>query len=152
MKINKLKSTLSNSQNKKLASRYTTFQDLINELKKKKITPSVASTINKGIDEINALSATDKQAPKVIQSVSFDILKLLEKELNIVSKGHYRGKWMALGMSAFGIPLGVAFGASLQNMAFIGIGLPIGLVIGIAIGTAKDKKAKDEGRQLDFEI
>lgn len=55
-------------------------------------------------------------------------------------------------MAAFGIPFGVVFGISLGNMAFLGIGIPIGMVVGIAIGTAMDKRAFDEGRQLDLEI
>lgn len=54
-------------------------------------------------------------------------------------------------MAVFGVPIGVAFGFGLSNMAFIGIGIPIGMSIGIGIGAAMDKKAKEEGRQLDFE-
>jgi hypothetical protein len=53
-------------------------------------------------------------------------------------------------MSAFGLPLGVAFGAALGNMAFLGIGLPIGMSIGIALGNGMDTKAKNEGRQLEW--
>jgi hypothetical protein len=59
---------------------------------------------------------------------------------------------MAIGMSAFGIPLGVAFGTSLGNMGLLGIGIPIGMVIGMAIGSGMDKKAFEEGRQLDLEM
>jgi hypothetical protein len=55
---------------------------------------------------------------------------------------------MAIGMAVFGIPLGVVFGMSPGNMAFIGIGLPIGL----GVGSEKDKKAFREDRQLDIEI
>ncbi|MBT8222071.1 MAG: hypothetical protein KJN96_02760 [Eudoraea sp.] len=59
---------------------------------------------------------------------------------------------MALGMAVFGVPMGVAFGAALDNMAFLGIGIPIGMAIGIAIGTAMDEQAKKEGRQLDIDL
>ena len=52
----------------------------------------------------------------------------------------------------FLIPFGVLFGTSLGNMGFIGIGIPIGMAIGIAIGTSMDKKAFDEGKQLDIEF
>ena len=69
-----------------------------------------------------------------------------------MTKNHYRNTWLALGMAAFGIPLGVAFGMSLRNLAFLGIGLSIGLAIGIAVGTGMDKKAFEEGRQMDLEI
>ena len=80
------------------------------------------------------------------------IIKSLEKEFKIVTKNYYRKVWVALGMAAFGIPLGVVFGAILGNMAFLGIGLPIGMVIGIAVGSGLDKKALDENRQLDVEL
>lgn len=79
-------------------------------------------------------------------------IKLIEKELKIVTKNNNRNTWLAIGMSAFGIPLGVAFGTSLGNMGFIGIGLPIGMAIGIVIGTGMDKRSFEEGRQLDLEI
>lgn len=48
--------------------------------------------------------------------------------------------------------MGVAFGASSDNMAFISIGIPVGMAIGIAIGSGMDKKAKEEGRQLALEV
>jgi hypothetical protein len=59
---------------------------------------------------------------------------------------------MALGIAVYGVPLGLAFGVSLDNMAFLGIGIPIGLAIGIGVGNGMDKKALKEGRQLDLEI
>jgi len=59
---------------------------------------------------------------------------------------------MILGMSSFGIPLGVAFGFSVGNLALLGIGIPIGMAIGIGFGTYLDKKAKEEGRQLQYKV
>ena len=76
----------------------------------------------------------------------------MEKEHKMVTKNHYRNTWLAQGMAAFGIPLGVAFGTSLGNMAYLGIGLPIGMAIGSAVGKRMDKKALEEGRQLDLEL
>lgn len=55
-------------------------------------------------------------------------------------------------MAIVGRPLGVAVGASLRDMAFLAIGRPIGMVIGMDNGAGMDKKAGEEGRQLDFEI
>lgn len=80
------------------------------------------------------------------------MVNTLEKEVKLVPKNHYRNRWLALGMAAFGLPMGVVFGISLGNMAFLAIGLPIGMAIGIAVGTGLDKKASEEGRQLDVEI
>jgi hypothetical protein len=78
-------------------------------------------------------------------------LKLLEKEQKIVPKKHYQTLWMVLGMSSFGLPMGVAFGLALGNIGLMGLGLPIGMGIGLAMGTKMDKKALAEGRQLAFE-
>jgi hypothetical protein len=89
---------------------------------------------------------------KIIRRTQSRILILIEKELKLVTKNHYRNTWLAVGMSAFGLPIGVVFGAILENMAFIGIGLPLGMAIGIAVGTAMDKKASENGKQLDLEI
>ena len=55
-------------------------------------------------------------------------------------------------MSAFGLPIGVAFGLSLGNLGLLGIGLPIGMGIGVALGTFLDKKAKAAGKQLEVEL
>jgi hypothetical protein len=48
--------------------------------------------------------------------------------------------------------LGVAVGLSLGNMGMIGLGFPIGMAVGIGVGSKMDKKAFEEGRQLDLEI
>lgn len=71
---------------------------------------------------------------------------MLEKQLKIASKNHYRNTWMSIGMADFGIPFGAVVGAIMENMGFIGIGLPIGMVIGMLIGSGMDKKALEEGR------
>ncbi|MBT8322649.1 MAG: hypothetical protein KJO94_04145, partial [Eudoraea sp.] len=72
--------------------------------------------------------------------------------LKIVTKNYYRNLWLALGMTVFGIPLGVAFGAAQDNMAFLGVGIPIGMAIGIGVGTAMDEQAKKKGKQLDIDL
>lgn len=59
---------------------------------------------------------------------------------------------MVLGMSAFGIPMGVAFGLSMGNIGLLGIGLPIGMGVGVGVGSYLDKKALTEGRQLDVDL
>ena len=138
--------------NKRLASKYKFFEELISELNKKEIPSEIVDSINKEIDEINSFSDTNKGLLKLVKKKQASILELIEKELKLVLKNHYRNKWMAIGIGAFGVPFGVAFGAALKNMAFIGIGIPIGMAIGIAIGTAKDKEALDNGKQLDLEV
>ncbi len=112
----------------------------------------IVNLINQNIDEINSFSGSNKDLQKQIRKSQSNILKLIEKELKLVPKNLYRTRWMVIGMTVFGVPLGMAFGASLDNMAFLGIGIPIGMVIGMAIGAGMDKKAFEEGRQIDLEI
>jgi hypothetical protein len=59
--------------------------------------------------------------------------------------------WIVLGLAVFGVPTGVAFDFSIQNMAFIGMGMPLGMLIGWFAGKKMDSKAATEGRQLDWE-
>ena len=139
-------------QDEKLKKSYAIFENLVDELKKKKIPEEILNPINQDIEEINSFSGSNKDLRKRIFKSQSNILKLIEKELKLVPKNFYRNRWLAIGMSAFGIPLGVAFGASLDNMAFLGIGIPIGMAIGMAVGAQIDQKAFEEGRQLNLEI
>ncbi len=152
MDIKELDIKLNIEQDKKLTNKYVYFEKLIDELKKREMPSKIVNSINQNIEGINSFSGSNKDLRKQIRKSQSNILKLIEKELKLVPKNLYRTRWMAIGMSVFGIPLGMAFGASLDNMAFLGIGIPIGMVIGMAIGAGMDKKAFEEGRQIDLEI
>ena len=152
MKIKELAKRLDIEQNKKLTAKYVQFEKLINELRIREIPNEIVNSINIDIDQINSISGSNKELSKQLRKIQSRILTLIEKELKLVTKNHYRRTWMVMGMAAFGIPLGVAFGVSIGNMAFLGIGIPIGMAVGIAIGTAKDKEAYTNGNQLDTEI
>jgi hypothetical protein len=136
--------------NPKFGAKLNKLQALLDELAGRDLPDSVVATINKSIDQLNQYASSDPILDKQVYRTQNQILKYLEKDLKLVQKNHYQRLWMVLGMSAFGLPLGIAFGASLGNMSFLGIGLPIGMVIGIAVGTSMDKKAAKEGRQLEF--
>ena len=126
------------------------FKKLISELKKKEVPSNIIQVINKEIERINSFTGSNRELVRMLQRSRLIIIRLLEKELKIVPKNLYRTRWLALGMVVFGIPFGASFGLSLDNMAFIGIGLPIGMAIGMAVGAGMDKKAFEEGRQLDI--
>jgi len=152
MEIKELKNRPDIVQHKKLYASYNQFDKLLMELRRKELTNETVNAINDGIAHVNSVTGSEKELRKQIKNTQSRIIKVLEKEHKLVTKNHYRNTWVAVGMAAFGIPLGVAFGTSLGNMAFLGIGLPIGMAIGIAVGTAMDKKAFEEGRQIDLEI
>jgi hypothetical protein len=152
MVIQELKNRPDIDQHKKLYASYNQFDKLLMELRRKELTTETVNSINDGIAQVNSVTGSEKELRKQIKNTQSRILKLIEKEHKLVLKNHYRNTWLALGMAVFGMPLGAAFGASLGNMAFLGIGLPIGMAIGSAVGTAMDKKAFEEGRQIDLEI
>jgi len=152
MEIKELKNRPDIDQHKKLYASYTQFDKLLMELRTKELPNETVNSINDGIDRVNSVVGSEKELRKQIKNTQSRIIKLIEKEHKLVTKNHYRNTWLAVGMAAFGIPLGVAFGTSLENMAFLGIGLPLGMAIGIAVGTGMDKKAFEEGRQIDLEI
>ncbi|NEN22377.1 hypothetical protein G3O08_02530 [Cryomorpha ignava] len=140
------------ANDKKLAGIYTQLRILLSELNKKEIPNQVIESINGEIEELNETTISGKDFMKLVKDKQTKILKLVEQDLKYVPKNHFRNIWLALGMAAFGVPLGVAFGLSIGNMAMLAIGIPIGMVVGLAVGTGMDKKAAEEGRQLDIEL
>ncbi|MEI7526660.1 MAG: hypothetical protein WCJ95_20095 [Mariniphaga sp.] len=152
MKISELNQKPGIDKNIKLEKTYLQFEKLLIELRKKELPDGIVVSINKDIEELNSISGTGDELRKLVRKKQSRIIKALEKELKLVPKNYFRNLWLAVGMAVFGIPIGAAFGTSLGNMAFLGIGLPIGMVIGIAVGTGMNKKAFKEGRQIDLEI
>jgi len=135
----------------KAAKAYSQFEQLLAALRKKELPDIIAEAINEDVKDLNSLSTAD-QFKAIVKQKQSKIIKLLEKQLKVVPKNYYRNLWMVLGMSAFGLPLGVAIGLSIGNIGLLGVGLPIGMAIGLAVGAGMDKKALQDGRQLDVEI
>jgi hypothetical protein len=143
MTIRKIEERANTVQNVKLTKAYNKLQALINELNKREIPEDIQNTINTDIATINSFSETDKKLVKLLRKVHSRTLRLIEKELNLVAENHYRDLYMAIGVA-----LGVAFSASFDNN---GLGLILGLVIGITAGIHFDKKAEQNGNQLNLE-
>lgn len=152
MEIVELKDNQNIQGDIKLNSNYTRFGEVLKELKKKELAPEIIQSVNQDVEEINATSLAGNELKNLVKQQQSKILKQLEKELKIVPKNHYRNLFLVLGISAFGLPIGVAFGLAVGNIGLLAIGLPIGMAVGIAVGSAMDKKAFKEGRQLDIEF
>ena len=152
MILKELKQREDVQEDQKLKTAFIQFENLIRELRTKKLPETIVSFINTQIDALNSISDSRKILKKQLCNKQAEIIKRIEKELKLVPKNHYRTTWMVLGMATFGIPLGVVFGVVLDNMGLLGIGIPIGMVIGMAMGSKMDKKAQEEGRQLDIEL
>ena len=151
MEFKKLELEQNLSQERNLAEKVQCFDKLISELEKKKVPIGIVNSINQDIDDLNSFSGSSKDFSKQLRMIQSRILKMLEKDLKLVTKNHYRNMWLAFGMSGIGIPIGVALGLSVGNIGLLAIGLPIGMGIGIAVGTIKDRKAQETGKQLDLE-
>ena len=141
------------AENAKLNLIYMQFNKLLIELKQKELPHKIIETINIDIEELNSTSLIGNDLKKLFKQKQTKILKSLEKELKIVPKDHYKNLWLAVGPSAFGIPIGVALSSSFTgNIAFLAAGMPVGLLIGIILGSNMDKKAFNEGRQLGIKL
>jgi hypothetical protein len=145
MNIIELKNRQNISTDIKLSKIYSQFEELLSELKKKVLPQNIITTINKSVEQINSSTLTGTQLRKLVKQNQTTILKQTEKELKIVPKNYYRNLGTALGISLLGMLIGLFIGQLL-------FGLPIGMLIGIFIGSAMDKKAFNEGRQLNLEI
>ena|SRR5690554_3406246 len=152
MKIKALSLKEESFNNNKLNQSISQLQELIRLLNQREIPTEVVTKINAEIDEINVSNGDEGSLLKLIKQKQSNIIKILEKDLKIVPLHYYRNFWMLIGMSAFGLPLGLTFSLILDNIGLLAIGLPIGLAIGIAYGSQLDKTAKEEGRQLDIEL
>jgi hypothetical protein len=152
MNIIELKDKQAISGDSKLSSIYSQFGKLLGELKNKDLPQNIIGSVNDHVESINASSLTGNELRKLVKQKQTAILKQVEKEGKIVPQNHYRNLWMLLGMTGFGLPIGMGIGLSIGNMGLLGLGLPIGMAIGLAIGSAMDKKALNEGRQLNITI
>ncbi len=152
MEIKELNNRQNSLTDDKLTKIYTQLTELLNELRKRELPENIASSINASVDKINLSTLTGIQLTKLIKLEQTSILKQIEKEIKVVPKNYYRNLWFVLGMTAFGLPIGAMFGLSIGNIGLLGLGLPIGMAIGFAVGTNLDKKALNEGRQLNIEL
>ena len=152
MEIKHLRHREDSTSNSKLNKSQIQFTELIGELNNKNLPDKTVEIINKHIEELNSSLLSGSGFKRLLMKKQTQIIKLLEKNHKLVPKNYYRNLWMVLGMSAIGLPIGVAFGASIGNMGLLAIGLPIGMVVGLAMGSGMDKKASKGGRQLNIEL
>jgi ABC-type phosphate transport system permease subunit len=152
MRITELEGRGNRGDNDKAQVKVAQFKSLIIALEKKELPDTIVAAINLEVQELNTTVGTDDDFSRSLKKKQSTIISLVEKQVKIVPQHYYRTMWMVLGMSVFGLPLGVAFGAILNNMGLLGLGLPIGMGIGILVGTRLDEKAKNENRQLSIEI
>ncbi len=137
---------------KRLYRRYTKFNQLIDELNTHDIPKAIVRDINEHIEALNKKSTTDENFIQDFNRMANFIIDSIENRLLLSTKNYYRNLWINSGLTVIGIPLGVALVVVLNNLYYIGLGLPLGVLIGLLIGTNMDRKLINSNRQLDVEI
>ncbi len=138
------------SDNNKLKKAFERFDFLLSEIEQKEIPIELLDEFNRKISILNNFGADDKKMIRSINKTYEEFLYLLRRKVKITKKGYYESNWQLIGLS-FGLPIGALISAYTDKLAFFAIGLPIGMAIGMVIGMIKDKKAKDENRQIRIE-
>ena len=126
-----------------------TQNNLLLALNKKDLPDTTITKINEQLVTLKELPKTKKSS---FRNYIQKILRILEKDCKLVARNYYRQLWMVLGLSVFGVPLGTTFGLMNDNMALLGIGMPIGMAIGYAVGVGMDKNAEKKDLVIDFEF
>ena len=124
------------------------MQKLIEAINAHQIPSEIAEEIDDRVQLVETFDGSPKEWRKKIRKTYRSTVALLEKELKIVRKHHYRDTWMPMGMAMFGVPIGTAFATAIGNFGLMSTFFPIGMIIGMMIGSQMDKKAQLEGRQL----
>jgi membrane protein insertase Oxa1/YidC/SpoIIIJ len=146
-----LQKTETIDSNKRFARDFYSFQSLIDALNKKDIPADLTTSINQIIIFINSMHASDKIVIRRIEEGKNKILEMVERRLGLVRKKQYHNYWITMGVTLYGLPVGVVLYFLSGNLAFIIPGLPIGMLIGIWVGNRKDRKAETNGKQLEIE-
>lgn len=138
-------------ETKKLKLYFSFFNDLLDDLETRDIPEQTIQWINEQIILLNSFDGSSRGYIKRINKTKMALVEKLKKEHNLVPRNYYRAVWTAIGIAVFGVPLGALYSQIIGNNGMIGIGLPIGLIAGMAVGSSMDKKAANEGRQLNVD-
>lgn len=140
------------SENSRPARLYKQFGELLIAIREKMLPDDTILLIDQEVVQLNSIDDDQPHLIKALKIGQQRILRLLADKHKIFPMQHFRNQWMILGMSSFGIPLGVAVGLMIKNLSLLGAGIPIGMVIGMSVGKKLDQKTLYEGRQLNIEL
>ncbi|MFI2742164.1 hypothetical protein ACG2LH_05455 [Zhouia sp. PK063] len=131
---------------------YNQFVTLLDELESHKLSTKTLQNIQKQVNKLNSMVCNEQLWDKQLKISYRKIIKLVKKDIDLVPKNYYLQHFVAIGLSAIGIPVGVLIGFLLNNMILISLGVPFGLAIGAAIGKHLDKKAFKQHKQLSIDL
>jgi hypothetical protein len=96
----------------KLEKRISNFQSYIDLLNSRDLDNDIIDAINSSIDELNNFEGSKRKFKLRLMKVRSQVVRHVEKQAKLVPQNYYRKLWLALGMSVFGMPIGVVFGTS----------------------------------------
>lgn len=140
---------ISVKEDQKLYTSISKHNILISEIETKNIPEEVCYKVNYQIDKINSINGeSEEQIKKQLEITFKKILNILEQDLGIIPQNYYRNMWLALGMSVFGLPLGVLIATFSSNISYLVFGMLIGMIAGLAYGSKKDQDALKENKVI----
>ncbi len=116
-----------------------TLNQLTEILEERSLNPESIEFVNQQITRLNGLQQERQAYYLQLQKTNYPLLRHLEKHYGWVPKGHNTTRWLTVGMSIFGIPIGVSIGLLADNMALLGIGFGLGMLVGLLVGYQKDQ-------------
>jgi hypothetical protein len=148
MEIIELRKNNDLSQKESTVKAFSKLEKTLAVLREIKLSEASIKKINYKINMLNSFQGSERKFRNKLLIQKHNIVELARKDNGFVPEKYYQNQWFVLGMSLFGMPIGLLFSLASDNIGLLGIGLPIGMLIGYVIGKQKDENAKKEGKQL----
>jgi len=148
--LNSLRKPSFLDQSDRLLKSFEKTQALIEDLNQRELPLETKEAIQTAIEQVNNAPEKLKDYRKSLRKAYSTIVRRVQKDMGLSTKGYHLALWMSMGMAVFGVPFGIMFGAALDNMGLMSLGIPIGMGIGVAIGASLDEKAAKAGKQLSI--
>lgn len=137
---------------KTLSGAYQKIESIIEALDQKTIPERELISINDRVEKINSFNGSDKDLVKLLKKSYREILTLLDEQLNLVLKHHFRAQWLFYGTIAGAALTTVVTSVGWTTLNGLGsLVLPLVVAAGIVIGIAMDNNARISGRQIEIE-
>ncbi|WP_442264973.1 hypothetical protein ACSIGC_11530 [Tenacibaculum sp. ZS6-P6] len=151
MEIIELKKNNYLTQKETTKKAFSNLEKTLVALRRLNLSEDSVIKINDKIQEINSFNEdSERKFRRKILIQKSNIINLMVKTEGLIPEKHYQNQWFVLGMTTFGIPIGLVFSMAIGSTAFLGLGFPLGMLIGSMIGKQKDEKAKKEGKQISL--
>lgn len=152
MELIELKEVKTSSKQNSLYKTYLEYSYLLDEIKEIQLPEPIIRSINRDIEQINYTSRSGGRLRRLIKQKINKVIKILNREVNVVPKRYYSGQWTLVGLLVLLVlnPVFILFDFS--NQGYFGFLTLLAALGCFFYGRSLDKKAEAEGRQLKTEI